>query len=57
MKKELEEHTAFLMKTQNIYHESHRKLEVVNEMIVKASMETRMCYGVTKYAEIVFRKR
>ena len=39
-----------------IYQESHRKLEVVNEMIVKASMDTGACYGVEKCAEIVFRK-
>ena len=27
------------------YQESHRKLEVVNEMIVKGSMDTGACYG------------
>ena len=57
MKKELKEDTTFLLKTQNIYHESHQKLEAVNEMIVKASMDTRVCCGVKKYAEIVLRKR
>ena len=31
-----------------IYQESHRKLEVVNEMIVKASMDTGASYGVKK---------
>ena len=39
-----------------IYQESHRKLEVVNEMIMKASIDTGACYGVKKCAEIVFRK-
>ena len=39
-----------------IYQESHRKLEVVNEMIVKASRDTGACYGVKKCAEIVCRK-
>ena len=29
-----------------MYEESHEKLELVNEMIVKASMDTRTCYGV-----------
>ena len=38
-----------------IYQECYRKLEVVNEMIVKASMDTAACYGVKKCAEIVFR--
>ena len=40
----------------NFYQESQRKLEVVNEMIVKVSMDTGACYGVKKCAEIVFRK-
>ena len=39
-----------------INQESNRKLEVVNEMIVKASMDIEACYGVKKYAEIIFRK-
>ena len=39
-----------------IYQESHWKLEVVNEMIVKASIDTGACYGVKKCAVIVFRK-
>ena len=39
-----------------IYQESHRKLEVANEMIVKASMDTGACYGAKKIADIVFRK-
>ena len=39
-----------------IYQEGHRKLDVVNEMVVKASVDTGACYGVKKCAEIVFRK-
>ena len=39
-----------------IYQESHQKLEIVNEMIVKASMDTGACYGVKKCAEVVFKK-
>ena len=39
-----------------IYQESHRKLEVVNEMIVKTSMDTGACYGVKKCGEIVLEK-
>ena len=40
-----------------IYQESHQNLEVVNEMIMNASMDIAACYGVKKCAEIVFRKR
>ena len=39
-----------------IYQENHQKLEVVNEMIVKASMDTGACYGEKKCAEVVFRR-
>ena len=38
-----------------VYQENHRKLEVANETIVKASMDTGACYGVKKCAEIVFK--
>ena len=39
------------------YQESHRKLmNVVNEMIVKASVDTEACYRVKKFAKIFFRK-
>ena len=31
-----------------IYPVSHQKLEAVNEMIVKASIDTEACYGVKK---------
>ena len=36
-----------------IYQESHKKLEVANEIIVKASMDTVACYGVKKWAEVI----
>ena len=39
-----------------IYQLSNQKLKVVNEIIVKASMDTGACYRVKKCAEIVFRK-
>ena len=39
-----------------VYQENHQKLEVVNGIIVKASMDTGACYGVKKCAEIVFKK-
>ena len=37
-----------------VYQESHRKLEVANETIVKAGMDTGACYEVKKCPEIVF---
>ena len=39
-----------------ICQESQRKLELVNEVIVKSIMETGACYGVKKCAEHIFRK-
>ena len=39
-----------------LYQENHQKLEITNEMIVKASMDTGACYVVKKCAEIIFRK-
>ena len=39
-----------------VYQENHKKVEVVNEIIVKASMDTGACYGMKKYVEIVFKK-
>ena len=38
------------------YQENLQKLEIANEMIVKASVDTGACYGVKKCAEIVFKK-
>ena len=40
----------------NVYQKNRQKLEIPNETIVKASMDTGACYGVKKCAEIVFRK-
>ena len=47
---------SFFIDDFNIYQQTHQKLQIVNEMIVKASMDTGACYGVKKCAEIVFRK-
>ena len=47
---------SFFIDDLKIYQETHQKLQIVNEMIVKASMDTGACYGVKKCAEIVFRK-
>ena len=38
------------------YQENQQKLEIANETIVKASMDTGACYGVNKCTEIVFKK-
>ena len=38
------------------YQENQQKLEIANETMVKASMDTGACYGVKKCAEIVFKK-
>ena len=38
------------------YQENQQKLEIANETIVKASMDTGACYGVKMCAEIVFKK-
>ena len=39
-----------------MYQGNHQKLEIANETIVEASMDTGACYGVKKCAEIIFRK-
>ena len=39
-----------------VYQENHQKLEIANETILKASMDTGACYGLKKCVEIVFRK-
>ena len=36
------------------YQESHKILKDVNEIIVQASHDTGACYGVSKFAEIIF---
>ena len=37
-----------------VYHESHKKLEVANEIIVKVGMDIGACYGVKKCVEVIF---
>jgi hypothetical protein len=37
-----------------VYQQNHETLKMVNDMIVKASLDTGACYGVKKCAEIVF---
>ena len=39
-----------------VYQENHARLEVANETIVQASLDTGACYGVKKCAEIVFKR-
>ena len=39
-----------------VYQVNHAKLEVANETIVQASLDTGACYGVKKCAEIVFKR-
>ena len=39
-----------------VYQESHKTLKNVNKMIVQASNDTGACYGVAKYAEVVFER-
>jgi hypothetical protein len=38
-----------------VYQKKHQKLEIANEMIVKASMDTGACYGAKKCAKAVFK--
>ena len=38
-----------------VYQENHKRLEIVNELIIKASMDTGAVYGVKKCAEIVLK--
>ena len=38
-----------------VYQESHKALEIVNEIIVQASHDMGACYGVSKCAEIIFK--
>ena len=38
-----------------VYQESHKALEIVNDIIVQASHDTGACYGVSKCPEIIFK--
>ena len=46
---------SFFIDDLKVYQENQQKLEIVNEMIVKASMDTGACYGVKKCAEVIFK--
>ena len=39
-----------------IYQQNHAKLQLVNDTIVQASLDTGACYGVKKCAEAVFKR-
>ena len=39
-----------------IYQQSHQKLETVNEMIIKASMDTGVHYRAKKCTEVMFKR-
>ena len=39
-----------------VYQESQNLLKEINEVIVQASLDTGVCYGVSKCAEIVFER-
>jgi hypothetical protein len=39
-----------------VYQTNHKQLEIVNDTIVQASMDTGACYGVKKCAEAVFKR-
>ena len=47
---------SFFIDDLKVYQENHKRLEVVNEMIVQASHDTGACHGVSKCAEIVFER-
>ena len=44
---------SFFIDDLKVYQENQQKLEIVNEMIVKVSMDTGACYGVKKCAEVI----
>ena len=54
--KEVKREHSLFVDDPKIYQENHQNFEIVNEIIVKASMDTGACYGVKKVAEIVFRR-
>ena len=53
--KDLTRTHSFFIDDLKVYQENQKKLEIVNEMIVKASMDTGACYGVKKCAEVIFK--
>ena len=45
---------SLLLDDLKIQQESHQKLKIVNDLILKASMDIGECYGVKKCAKMVF---
>ena len=54
-KRELRRTHSLFIDDLKVYQKDHQKLQVVNETIVKASMDTGACYGVKKCAEVVYK--
>ena len=48
-------HSLFIYDLE-VYQENHARLEVANETIVQASLDTGACYGVKKCPEMVFKR-
>ena len=48
-------HSLFIVDLK-LYQKNHKRLEVVNEMIVQAGLETGACCGVSECGEIVFER-
>ena len=55
-RKDLKKMHSLFIDDLKVYQENHEKLKIVNETIVKASLDTGACYGVKKCAEIVFKR-
>ena len=55
-KREVKRTHSLFIDDLKVYQESHKILKDVNETIVQASHDTGVCYGVAKYAEIIFKK-
>jgi hypothetical protein len=54
LKKTFKTHSLFI-DVLKVYQKNHQNLEIANEMIVNASMDTGAYYGVKKCAEVVFK--
>ena len=46
---------SFFIDGLKVHQENHQKLKIVNEKIVKASMDTGACYGVKKCVRVIFK--
>ena len=44
---------SFFISDLKVYKESHEKLELLNQILVKSSMHTGTCYDWKKYADVV----